>query len=115
MIRCADPIPPLYPEVPPTLASAAAAATLSQGTTSFFSPMPRTSWDSDYFKDRVAYVKTMRDTAVPAFVQQMMIDNATGPEWVVKEIESDHSPHLSHPETFAALLLELAKGFEAKA
>jgi hypothetical protein len=77
--------------------------------------MPRTSWDSNYFKDRVAYVKTRNDTAVPAFVQQMMIDNATGAEWVVKDIESDHSPHLSHPEKLTEILLELIKGFEDKA
>jgi hypothetical protein len=45
----------------------------------------------------------------------MMIDNATGPAWKVKEIQSDHSPHLSHPEKFTEVLLELVKGFEEQA
>jgi hypothetical protein len=74
--------------------------------------MPKTSWDSDEFKNRVAYIRTVNDSAVPIFVQQMMIDNAKGPEWVIKDIESDHSPHLSQPEKFCAMLLELAKQFE---
>ncbi|KAF1963781.1 alpha/beta-hydrolase [Byssothecium circinans] len=112
VIRCDDPIPPLYPEVPPTLASAAAASTIAQGLTSFYSPMPRASWDSDGFKNRVAYIRTVKDTSVPVFVQQVMIDNAKGAEWVVKDIESDHSPHLSQPEKFCGMLLELARQFE---
>lgn len=80
--------------------------------------MPRASWDSDEFKNRVAYIRTVNDTAVPVFVQQMMIDNAKvidnakGVEWVVKDIESDHSPHLSQPEKFCGMLLELARQFE---
>jgi hypothetical protein len=74
--------------------------------------MPRTSWDSEEFKNRVAYIRTVNDTAVPVFVQQMMIDNAKGAEWIVKDIESDHSPHLSHPKKFSGMLLELAKQFE---
>jgi hypothetical protein len=77
--------------------------------------MPRASWDSDDFKNSVAYIRTLNDTAFPVFVQQMMIDNAKGPEWVVKDIESDHSPHLSQPEKFRDMLLELAKQFEAGA
>jgi len=68
--------------------------------------MPRASWDSEYFKNRVAYVRTVNDTAVPLFVQQIMIDGAKGPEWVVKDIKSDHSPHLSRPEEFCGLLVE---------
>jgi hypothetical protein len=115
VIRCDDRIPPLYPEVPPTLASAAAASTIAQGLTSFYSPIPRASWDSDEFKNRVAYIRTMNDTAVPVFVQQMMIDNAKGAEWVIQDIESDHSPHLSQPETFCRMLLELAGQYEDRA
>lgn len=114
VIRCDDPIPPLYPEVPSTLASAATAATLPQGLTSFYSPIPKASWNTDEFKNCVAYIRTSNDTAVPAFMQQTMIDNATGPEWVVRDIESDHSPHLSHPEKLSEMLLELAQKFEAK-
>ena len=80
--------------------------------TVFHSPSPRSSWDSEYFKDRVAYIKTLNDASVPAFMQQMMIDNAAGPDWKVREIQSDHAPQLSQPETLTKVLLELIKGFE---
>lgn len=77
--------------------------------------MPRATWDSDVFRSRVAYIRTLNDTAVPVSVQQMMIDNAKGAEWIIKDIESDHSPHLSQPEKFCEMLLELARQFESKA
>ncbi|KAH7130095.1 hypothetical protein B0J11DRAFT_482395 [Dendryphion nanum] len=115
VIRCDDRIPPLYPEVPLTLADAAAASTMAQGLTSFYSPCPRASWDSEEFKDRVAYIRTVNDTGLPIFVQQMMIDNAKGVDWIIKDIKSDHSPHLSKPEEFSELVVELVRKFEEQA
>ncbi|KAF2437255.1 alpha/beta-hydrolase [Karstenula rhodostoma CBS 690.94] len=112
LVFCDDRIPPLYPEAPPALADAAAASTMAQGLTSFYSPIPRASWDSDAFKGRVAYIKTGNDTALPSFVQQMMLKNAKGVDWIIKDIESDHSPQLSQPEKFSEMLLELAGEFE---
>jgi hypothetical protein len=102
----------LYPEVSPALADAAAASTVAQGLTAFYSPMPRASWDSDAFKDRVAYIRTVNDTGLPLFAQQMMLDNTKDVDWIVKDIESDHSPQLSHPEKLSELLLDLARIFE---
>ncbi|KAH7348266.1 hypothetical protein BKA66DRAFT_601315 [Pyrenochaeta sp. MPI-SDFR-AT-0127] len=104
--------PYLRPDVPPTLADVAAASTMAQGLTSFYSPCPRASWDSHEFKNRVAYIRTVNDTGLPLFVQQMMIDNAKGADWIVKDIESDHSPQLSKPEEFSKLLVDLVKKFE---
>jgi hypothetical protein len=85
---------------------------MAQGLTSFHSPMPRASWDSDGFKGCVAYVRTLKDTAPPYFVQQMMIDSAKGPDWIVRDIESDHSPQLSQPEKLCEILVGLVEGFE---
>ncbi len=93
------------------MADAAAASTIAQGLTSFYSACPRASWDSDEFKNRVVYIRTLNDTALPLFVQQMMIDNAKGADWTVKDIESDHSPQLSKPEELSKLLVDLGKGF----
>lgn len=110
---CDDRIPPLYPDVPSILADAAAASTITQGLTSFLSPVPQASWNNDEYKGRIAYIRTVNDTGTPLFLQQMMIDNS-GVEWVVKDIESGHSPQLSQPEKFSELLLDLGKGFEGQ-
>jgi len=114
VVRCDDRIPPLYSEAPPALADSAAASTMAQGLTTFHSPCPKASWDSEEFKNRVAYIRTVKDTGFPVFVQQMMIDNASGVDWIVKDIESDHSPQLSKPEAFSEMLVDLAKKFEGE-
>jgi hypothetical protein len=88
---------------------------MAQSLTIFYSPCPRASWDSDEFKNRVAYVRTVNDTGLPLSVQQAMIDNTKGADWVIKDIESDHSPQLSHPEEFSVMLVDLAKVFEERA
>lgn len=84
---------------------------MAQGLTSFKSPSPRATWDSPEFKGRVAYIRTMNDTGFPVIVQQMLIDG-TGEDWIVKDIESGHSPQISHPEKLTEILLELAETFE---
>lgn len=104
----------MYSDVSPTLADAAAASTIAQGLTSYQSPIPRASWDSEEYEDRLVYIRTVNDTGLPLFAQQAMIDSTTGVEWIVKDIESGHSPHLSKPEQFSEMLLALAKVFEEK-
>lgn len=84
---------------------------MAQGMTAFKSPSPRATWDNEQYKGRVAYIRTVNDASLPVVVQQMLIDG-TGVDWTVKDIESDHSPQISHPEKLTGILLELAKTFE---
>lgn len=76
------------------------------------SPIPRATWDSDDYKGRVAFIRTVNDAAIPLAVQQMMLDG-TGVDWIVKNIESGHSPQLSRPEELTEMVNELAQAFEA--
>lgn len=85
---------------------------MAQGMTSFTSPCPRATWDSDEYKGRVAFIRTLNDAAIPLPVQQMILDG-TGVEWIVKDIGSSHSPQVSQPEKLATILVDLAKEFEA--
>ncbi|KAH7136014.1 hypothetical protein B0J11DRAFT_611854 [Dendryphion nanum] len=112
LLRCDDRVPPLYHDVPADLADAVAVSAMAQGMTSFTSPCLRATWDSDAYKGRVAFVRTLNDAAIPLPVQQMMID-ATGVQWIVKDLASGHSPQISQPEKLRDLLVELAEGFEA--
>lgn len=41
----------------------------------------------------------------------MMID-ASGVEIAIKDVESGHSPQLSHPEDFTKIIVELSQTFE---
>lgn len=77
MIRCADPRPPLYQDVPTILGDAAVLSCISPSLTSFKSPCPAATWDAEGFKGRCAYIRTTKDQAVPYEVQGMMLQ-ATG-------------------------------------
>lgn len=105
-------MPPLYQDVPAELAETVAVSAMAQGLVSFTSPIPRASWDSEDYKGRVAFIRTVNDVGVPVALQQMIIDG-TGAEWIVKDIESGHCPQLSQPEKLVEILVDLVKGFES--
>ncbi|KAH7068990.1 hypothetical protein BKA63DRAFT_494432 [Paraphoma chrysanthemicola] len=111
LLRCDD-RNLLYSGVPKVLEEAVAASAVAQGMTSFVTPLPRASWDSDDFKGRVAFIRTVNDAAIPLAVQQMMLDES-GVDWLVEDIESGHSPQVSQPEKLAEMLVALTKTFES--
>ncbi|KAH8705126.1 hypothetical protein BGW36DRAFT_366922 [Talaromyces proteolyticus] len=112
LLRCDDPKPPLFIDLPSELADSAVLSCVSRGKTSFTSPCPAASWDTEAFNGRLAYIKTVNDRAVPYEAQSMMLQ-ATGQEWITRDIETGHSPQLAAPEKLADILVELAKRFEA--
>lgn len=112
LLRCDDPKPPLFNDLPSELADAAVLSCVSQCKTSFISPCPAASWDSEAYKGRIAYVKTINDQAVPYAAQAMMLQ-ASGQEWITRDIETGHSPQLVAPEKLADILVEIAEHFEA--
>ena len=86
-------------------------STMCPSFTPFHSPCPRASWDSDAFKGRIAYIRTVKDQCIPYEVQNMMIQGK-GEEWIVKDIDSGHGPQVVAAEKLCNMLLELAKQFE---
>lgn len=112
LLRCDDRIPLLYQDVPKDLMDVVAVSAIAQGMTSFTSPVPRATWDSDVYKGHIAFIQTLNDAAIPLQVQQMMLDG-TGVDWIVKDVESGHSPQISQPEKLKTVLIDLAKGFAA--
>ena len=111
MLRCDDPKPPLFYDVSPNLADAACQSALSQGLTSFQSPCPEASWDTEAFRDRIAYIHTVNDRAVPYEAQTAMVQ-ATSQKWITREIQTGHSAQLSATEELSKVILELAKQWE---
>ncbi|KAB8277587.1 Alpha/Beta hydrolase protein [Aspergillus minisclerotigenes] len=112
LLKCDDPKPPLFYDVEPTLADAATQTSLSQGLISFSSPCPEASWDTEAFRDRVAYVHTLKDHAVPYEAQVAMVQ-ATGVKWITREVTAGHSVQLSAPEELTNIILELAEQFHS--
>lgn len=112
LIRCDNPKPQIFSDLPSVLADAAALSWISQCKTSFTSPCPRASWDSEAYKGRIAYIKTVNDQAFPYAAQTMALQ-ASEQEWITRDIETAHSPQLVAPEKLADILVDIAEQFEA--
>ncbi|PYH92263.1 hypothetical protein BO71DRAFT_420944 [Aspergillus ellipticus CBS 707.79] len=106
LLKCDDPNPPLFYDVEPALADAAVQTALSQGLTSFASPCPEASWNRDGFRDRVAYIHTLKDRALPYEAQVAMVQGA-GVEWITRDVDCGHSVQLSSAaEELTRIVLE---------
>lgn len=84
---------------------------MAQGMTSFNSPVPRATYGDEAWKGRAAYIRTVSDATFPVQIQQHMID-ASGADWIVKDIEAAHSAQISQPEKLTAILVDLAQAWE---
>ncbi|KAF4625155.1 hypothetical protein G7Y89_g13016 [Cudoniella acicularis] len=112
ILTCDDPGPPLYGDVEPKeLQDVIVMSTLCPSYASWHSPCPRASFDSEDFKGRIAFIRTVKDQGIPFDVQNMMIQG-TGVDWIIKDMDTGHSPQLVEPEKLCDMLVELGKQFE---
>ncbi|KAL8861957.1 MAG: hypothetical protein Q9178_001827 [Gyalolechia marmorata] len=111
LIKCEDPKPPLFHDLPPALADAAVSSCISQSLTAFQSPCPAATWHAEAFKGRCAYIRTLSDRSVPYEVQNMMLEGS-GQEWIMRDIETGHCPQLAAPEALSSIIIEIAHQFE---
>lgn len=86
-------------------------STLCPSLASFKSPVPSASWKTGAFKGRIAYIRTLKDQGIPLPVQDMMIET-TGVQWIIKDIDTGHSPQFVAPEKLCDMMVELAKQWE---
>jgi len=110
----------------PTLRNLWAPQFINPGSTWFTTPVPKPTWGSEEYRGRVAYIRTLDDLVVPLNMQQKMLDESemeSGPgvvngypkkvSWVVKDIQSGHSPQLSQSQKLVDIMVELVEGFMA--
>ena len=63
------------------------------------------------FRGKIAFVRCLKDHALPLFLQDMFMEKS-GVEWNVENIEASHSPYASKPDELANVLGELARQFD---
>ncbi|KAH8589280.1 hypothetical protein B0O99DRAFT_746179 [Bisporella sp. PMI_857] len=112
LITCEDPAPPLYGDLEPqALQDAMVLSTRCPSLASFMGPSPRASWDEEDYAGSLAYIRTLKDAAIPPAVQDMMMQG-TGVQWIVKDIAAGHSAQAVEPEKLCDMLIELGKVLE---
>lgn len=76
----------------------------------FDSGTPAPAWAEDDYAGKIAFIRCTADQALPLFLQNMFMENS-GVEWIVREIESSHSPYISQPQKVVEVLNELVTQF----
>lgn len=76
----------------------------------FDSPAPAMAWADLEFRGKIAYVRCLKDQALPPFLQDMFMEKS-GVGWKVEDIEASHSAYASRPDELANVLGELARQF----
>ena len=69
------------------------------------SPTSTPAWADSAFEKRRLFIRSMQDQALPAFVQDMIVQRS-GVQWVVKDVDAGHSAWASQTEKVAALISE---------
>ena len=81
----------------PGVADGLARSLLPHAVKAFESPAPAPAWAEEAFAHNLAFLRCTQDAALPTFVQDMFLQRS-GVEWVVKDIQSSHSPYASRPQ-----------------
>lgn len=105
-----SPKPTFYSDVPEPLASEAAAAVKGHSIKAFTTAIPRCAWSDAAYDNRRAYIRTLEDAAIPLIAQNGLLQGS-GVKWIVKDIQSSHSPFLSRPKELCAIIVELTEKF----
>ncbi|DAA72706.1 TPA_exp: Uncharacterized protein A8136_5941 [Trichophyton benhamiae CBS 112371] len=96
-----NPTDVLFHDVPGDVAAKAAGQLKQQALSVLKSSSSAPAWQEEFYNGgRRGYIRATQDRCVPAAIQTMMLDKS-GLDWNIKDIETSHSPYLSHPqETF---------------
>ena len=73
-------------------------------------PLATAGYTDPLYRGRLAYVKTMKDNAFAPEEQEKMVAES-GVEWIVREIETGHSPFVVEPKLLAEILVEVVNGW----
>ncbi|KAL9614955.1 MAG: hypothetical protein Q9167_000597 [Letrouitia subvulpina] len=93
----------LFNDIEPAKAAKLESSLLHHAILAFESPAPAPAWAEPEFSSKIVFVKCTQDMALPVFVQDMFIQRS-GVQWAVKELESSHSPFISHPEEIVGVI-----------
>ncbi|KAL7937858.1 hypothetical protein V8C35DRAFT_290112 [Trichoderma chlorosporum] len=99
-----------FHDVSPELAKSVVATLTSQSAQSFLSKPAAIGWADKAYDGRRAYVRCVQDGALPIAAQDGLVAQS-GVEWIIKSLESSHSPFLSMPDELAGVVAEIVAEF----
>lgn len=111
-----DPIPLFYGLATESVAANATSLLKPHAVSAMQTPSPRPAWQepeynaSDSHPCRRAFIRCLRDETILVEIQDRLIEKS-GVDWVVRDLDSDHSPWLCMEAEFLAVLKDVVEGF----
>lgn len=111
-----DPIPFFYNLTTESIAAYATSLLKPHAIISMQAPSPRPAWQeaeydaSESHPCRRAFIRCSRDESVCLELQNRMIKDS-GVNWLLRDLDSDHSPWLSREAEFVAVLKDVINEF----
>ena len=104
------PIEIFYHDVDPATAESLAASLDPQASLVFTSTAPAPAWAEPAYQGKLAYLRCTDDRASPPPLQDLFWQRS-GADWIVKDMDSSHSPFATKPTEVVELVLELVEKF----
>ena len=99
-----------YNDVPSALLPQLESELRGHSLKAWMEPLTAVGYADPSYQGRVAYVRTTKDYAFLPEVQTKMMAES-GVEWIVREMETGHSPFVVEPERLASIMVEVAEGW----
>ncbi|UKZ75426.1 hypothetical protein TrVFT333_003111 [Trichoderma virens FT-333] len=99
-----------YHDCPAEIASSVTATLKPHSEEALKTAPSAVGWQDKAYNGRRAYIRCLQDRALPITIQDHLIARSEV-EWVVKALDSSHSPFLSMPDELARVLVEILEGF----
>ena len=99
-----------FHDVDPETAESLAASLTPQATLVFESPTPAPAWAEPAYQGKLAYLRCTQDRPSPLMLQDLFWQRS-GVDWIVRNIESGHSPFASKPGEVVEFISELVEKF----
>lgn len=109
-----DSLTSFYNDVDPTTAAQIEESLLPHALKAFNSPAPPTAWAEPAYAGKVAFLRCLKDQALPLSLQDMFTEKS-GVKWNIRDVDASHSPWASKPEETVRIFEEWAQSFENKA
>lgn len=104
------PVETFYDDVPQDIADKTKATLTYQSLQAMTDVPGELAFKESVYDGRRAYIRCENDKAIPAFVQDMMIE-ASKVDWNVIKMDTAHSPFLAKPKETADNFIAAIKGW----
>ena len=99
-----------YHDCAEDVAQAAKAELVPHSLKAFATKPSKIGWQEQAYDGRRAYIRCLQDKILPLELQDKYLEKSAV-KWIIKAMDTSHSPFLSKPEILTRVVAEILKDF----